>query len=91
MLDSAQTELSDTAMQRQNGELRRARIRRKDFDLPPTQVLDSMRGDATPFTHRDEVVEAEWRIITPIEEAWARLPATDQPRGMPDGNPAIQR
>jgi glucose-6-phosphate 1-dehydrogenase len=24
-------------------------------------------------------VEAEWRIITPIEEAWARLPAPDLP------------
>ena len=31
-----------------------------------------MRGDATLFTRRDEV-EAEWRIITPIEEAWAQL------------------
>jgi glucose-6-phosphate 1-dehydrogenase len=39
-----------------------------------TLLLDSMRGDATLFTRRDEV-EAEWRIITPIEEAWARLPA----------------
>jgi glucose-6-phosphate 1-dehydrogenase len=38
-----------------------------------TLLLDSMRGDATLFTRRDEV-EAEWRIITPIEEAWARLP-----------------
>jgi glucose-6-phosphate 1-dehydrogenase len=37
-------------------------------------LLDSIRGDATLFTRRDEV-EAEWRIITPIEEAWARLPA----------------
>ena len=57
-----------------------------------TLLLDSMRGDATLFTRRDEV-EAEWRIITPIEEAWApftgaRLPqvwgqaAKDQPRGM---------
>jgi glucose-6-phosphate 1-dehydrogenase len=33
-----------------------------------------MRGDATLFTRRDEV-EAEWRIITPIEEAWAQLRA----------------
>jgi glucose-6-phosphate 1-dehydrogenase len=33
-----------------------------------TLLLDSMRGDATLFTRRDEV-EAEWRIITPIEEA----------------------
>jgi glucose-6-phosphate 1-dehydrogenase len=39
-----------------------------------TLLLDSMRGDATLFTRRDEV-EAEWRIITPIEEAWAHLPS----------------
>jgi glucose-6-phosphate 1-dehydrogenase len=39
-----------------------------------TLLLDSMRGDATLFTRRDEV-EAEWKIITPIEEAWAQLPA----------------
>jgi glucose-6-phosphate 1-dehydrogenase len=41
-------------------------------------LLDSMRGDATLFTRRDEV-EAEWRIITPIEEAWKRLPAPNFP------------
>ncbi|HMK31836.1 MAG TPA: glucose-6-phosphate dehydrogenase [Terriglobales bacterium] len=38
-----------------------------------TLLLDAMRGDATLFTRRDEV-EAEWKIITPIEEAWAQLP-----------------
>ncbi len=38
-----------------------------------TLLLDSMRGDATLFTRHDEV-EAEWRIITPIEDAWAQLP-----------------
>ena len=43
-----------------------------------TLLLDSMRGDATLFTRRDEV-EAEWRIITPIEQAWAHLPAPDFP------------
>jgi glucose-6-phosphate 1-dehydrogenase len=43
-----------------------------------TLLLDSMRGDATLFTRRDEV-EAEWRIITPIEEAWAHLPPSDFP------------
>jgi glucose-6-phosphate 1-dehydrogenase len=32
-----------------------------------------MRGDATLFTRRDEV-ESEWKIITPIEQAWAALP-----------------
>src|SRR5713101_1325852 len=37
-----------------------------------TLLLDSMCGDATLFTRRDEV-EAEWRIITPIEEAWAQV------------------
>ncbi len=39
-----------------------------------TLLLDSMRGDPTLFTRRDEV-EAEWKIITPIEEAWTKLPA----------------
>ena len=43
-----------------------------------TLLLDSMRGDATLFTRRDEV-EAEWRIITPIEEAWAQIPPPDFP------------
>ena len=38
-----------------------------------TLLLDAMRGDATLFTRGDEV-EAEWRIITPIHEAWAQLP-----------------
>ncbi|HEX6649025.1 MAG TPA: hypothetical protein VF075_05785, partial [Pyrinomonadaceae bacterium] len=33
-------------------------------------LLDVMRGDATLFTRGDEV-EAQWRLITPIEEAWA--------------------
>jgi len=40
-----------------------------------TLLLDAMRGDATLFTRGDEV-EAEWRIITPIEEAWAQLPTS---------------
>jgi glucose-6-phosphate 1-dehydrogenase len=43
-----------------------------------TLILDAMRGDATLFTRRDEV-EAEWKIITPIEEAWAQLPAPKFP------------
>jgi glucose-6-phosphate 1-dehydrogenase len=42
-------------------------------DAYATLLLDAMRGDGTLFTRRDEV-EAAWRIITPIEEAWARLP-----------------
>ena len=43
-----------------------------------TLLLDAMRGDPTLFTRRDEV-EAEWRIITPIEEAWRELPAPQFP------------
>jgi glucose-6-phosphate 1-dehydrogenase len=36
-----------------------------------TLLLDVMQGDRTLFIRRDEV-EAQWRLITPIEEAWAR-------------------
>ena len=43
-----------------------------------TLLLDAMRGDATLFTRSDEV-EAEWKIITPIEEAWAQMPAPEFP------------
>jgi len=43
-----------------------------------TLLLDAMRGDPTLFTRRDEV-EAEWRIITPIEDAWAELPPLQFP------------
>ena len=43
-----------------------------------TLILDAMRGDATLFTRRDEV-EAEWTIITPIEQAWAELPPPSFP------------
>lgn len=35
-----------------------------------TLLLDVMQGDATLFTRGDEV-EAQWRLITPIEEVWA--------------------
>lgn len=30
----------------------------------------SVRGDPTLFTRRDGV-EAQWRLVTPIDEAWA--------------------
>ena len=43
-----------------------------------TLLLDAMRGDATLFTRRDEV-ESEWRIITPIVEAWSQLPPPQFP------------
>ena len=43
-----------------------------------TLLLDVVRGDATLFTRRDGV-EAQWRLITPIEEAWAKQPPPDFP------------
>jgi glucose-6-phosphate 1-dehydrogenase len=36
-------------------------------------IMDAMRGDATLFTRNDEV-EAQWRIVDPILEAWASIP-----------------
>jgi glucose-6-phosphate 1-dehydrogenase len=43
-----------------------------------TLLLDAMHGDATLFTRGDEI-EAEWGIITPIEDAWAQLPPPQVP------------
>ncbi|MGZ4821498.1 MAG: glucose-6-phosphate dehydrogenase [Terriglobales bacterium] len=43
-----------------------------------TLLLDAMRGDPTLFTRGDEI-EAEWSIITPIEEAWAQSPPPEFP------------
>ena len=53
-----------------------------------TLLLDVMTGDATLFTRGDEV-EAQWRLITPIEEAWASAkmpPVATYPAGS-DGPP----
>jgi glucose-6-phosphate 1-dehydrogenase len=36
-------------------------------------ILDAMRGDATLFT-RDDEVEAQWRIIDPVLQAWSGTP-----------------
>lgn len=41
-------------------------------------LLDVMRGDATLFIRADEA-EAQWRLITPIEEAWAAQDAQELP------------
>jgi glucose-6-phosphate 1-dehydrogenase len=45
----------------------------RDPSAYETLLLDVMRGDATLFTRRDGV-EAQWRLITPIEDAWAKQP-----------------
>jgi glucose-6-phosphate 1-dehydrogenase len=45
-------------------------------------ILDAMRGEATLFTRVDEV-EAQWRIIDPILQAWAEgdVPVAQYPAG----------
>jgi glucose-6-phosphate 1-dehydrogenase len=47
-------------------------------------LMDAMRGDATLFTRVDEV-EAQWRIIDPILEAWSKTqgPLPQYPAGSP--------
>jgi glucose-6-phosphate 1-dehydrogenase len=47
-------------------------------------VLDALRGDATLFTRSDEV-EAQWRIVDPILEAWQASDAPPAP--YPAGSP----
>jgi glucose-6-phosphate 1-dehydrogenase len=41
-------------------------------------LYDCMAGDSTLF-HRTDMVEAAWRIATPILDAWQVLPAPDFP------------
>ncbi|HEY3130997.1 MAG TPA: glucose-6-phosphate dehydrogenase [Acidobacteriota bacterium] len=47
-------------------------------DAYETLLLDAMQGDAMLFTRRDEV-EAQWRLITPIEEAWSNQKPAEFP------------
>jgi glucose-6-phosphate 1-dehydrogenase len=47
-------------------------------DAYRTLLLDVMEGDATLFTRGDEA-EAQWRLITPILEAWSREEPPDFP------------
>jgi glucose-6-phosphate 1-dehydrogenase len=47
-------------------------------DAYETLLLDVMQGEATLFTRNDEV-EAQWRLISPIEEVWAAEKATSIP------------
>ncbi|HEX7125017.1 MAG TPA: glucose-6-phosphate dehydrogenase [Thermodesulfobacteriota bacterium] len=59
-------------------------------------LLDAMLGDATLFTREDEV-EAQWRIVTPIEEAWRSSRAPGVPLyeagswGPPEADAFIER
>ncbi len=58
-------------------------------DNPPSAyavlLLDAMRGDATLFTRRDGV-EAQWRLITPIEDAWTAQAENPLPTYAAGGN-----
>jgi glucose-6-phosphate 1-dehydrogenase len=59
-------------------------------------LYDVMIGDATLF-HRADIVEASWRIVTPVLDLWATLPARDFPNyaagtwGPAEGAELIQR
>jgi glucose-6-phosphate 1-dehydrogenase len=56
----------------------------KDFGNVPAStgyerlLHDAVAGDMTLF-HRADMVEASWRIVTPILDVWATLPARDFP------------
>jgi glucose-6-phosphate 1-dehydrogenase len=47
-----------------------------------TLLLDVMTGDATLFMRADQV-EAAWKVVTPILEAWESQPPTDFPNYAP--------
>jgi glucose-6-phosphate 1-dehydrogenase len=53
------------------------------FGTPPpepyeTLILDALRGDGMLFTRSDEV-EAQWRIVDPLLEAWSSADAPPAP------------
>jgi glucose-6-phosphate 1-dehydrogenase len=55
----------------------------RTFDKPVPEayerlLMDVIRGNATLFMRRDEV-EAAWRWVDPIREAWSRLPEMPRP------------
>jgi glucose-6-phosphate 1-dehydrogenase len=52
-------------------------------------LYDALVGDSTLF-HRSDMVEAAWRIATPVLDAWASEPARDFPNyaAGSDGPPA---
>ncbi|WP_303908219.1 glucose-6-phosphate dehydrogenase [Thiohalomonas denitrificans] len=59
-------------------------------------LLDAMRGDPTLFT-RSDGVEAQWRLITPIEEAWSARSGAPLPAypagsdGPPEADALLER
>jgi glucose-6-phosphate 1-dehydrogenase len=59
-------------------------------------LFDCMIGDATLF-QRADMVEAGWRIVTPVLDVWKALPARDFPNypagtwGPPDSDAMLQK
>jgi glucose-6-phosphate 1-dehydrogenase len=45
-------------------------------------LFDVMVGDSTLF-HREDMVDAAWRIATPILDLWSALPAREFPNYAP--------
>ena len=41
-------------------------------------LYDAMVGDTTLF-HRADMVDASWRVVTPVLDVWKSLPARDFP------------
>ena len=52
------------------------------FETPPdayeTLLLDAIRGDATLFMRADQV-EAAWKVVDPVLDAWAASPPAEFP------------
>lgn len=48
-----------------------------------TLLLDVMEGNATLFMRADQV-EAAWKVVQPIQEAWENRPPTNFPNYAPD-------
>jgi glucose-6-phosphate 1-dehydrogenase len=64
----------------------------KTFSAPSADayerlLMDALRGNASLFMRRDEV-EAAWRFIDPIREAWARSPDSPRPYAAGTWGPA---
>src|SRR5258708_17863967 len=53
----------------------------RESAYPPVQYIPGEDVDFSQLerTDRRDEIEAEWNIITPIEEAWAHLPAPHFP------------
>jgi glucose-6-phosphate 1-dehydrogenase len=73
-----------------------ASFSRQSADAYERLLLDVMLGDPTLFTRSDEV-EAEWRIVTPILEAWQAQPPPKFPNyeagtwGPPETHELVER